>query len=1154
MIFSKKKKVLSAMLSLAMIGTMVASVPFTASADATTTATPVAPGVSYSTQIQSIGWQAAVADGALSGTVNKAKRLEAIKINLTNAPAGASISYKTQVQSFGWQAAVSDGAVSGTVGKAKRLETIKITLNGLPGYSVKYQVQGQTYGWQAAVSTKNGTAIDSAATAGTVGQAKRLEAIKITIVKDPVTTVSVSSVAATSAKTLAVTFSDAVTDTSAVTFTTVRGTSTTTPVSSLTATWNTAKTQATLTAAAKLTADTYKVTAAGSNVATTGNSASVAVTAQTVTKIKINSSELVKNSTTTPTYASFGYTVYDQYGVDITASTSTSNLVASCVLFGTYATSVNLTASTGIGKVTPTIGSTAFTTATTLTTAVLTLTDSTTGATATSTLNVVSAASIASLTLGTPTYSSSQSTIVTGSSTAVTYPVTAVDQYGNTITDYTELVSGLTFAKSDSNLNPYFSEDANNNPVLILDTSAISSAETAVVTFINSTSGKTFPETFTITLPDEAYNISLGDFSSDTIAVGDSGLVLDATITDQFGNTLTPSEIASNATLINGWFTGASSSTTAGFNGIKVCVDSTSANYGKLVTGTVAYSTSTLTGTSTATVTLVVTSTSGTVSTKNVVINAARYIDTVTAPTSATLLQGATHTSNFTFYDQYGAKIAYSSVLGGSVKLPSGYQYTVALTRTSGTAIAADGKGTTSAPTLTSSGIGIYMPDGVADLTSTLASGAITYAPTTASSQFNDSYQLADIGLNSSASGTGVYKLTVSLLDASSNVVSSAAQTVTTQTNTTTALTYSAAALGTLNGSDTGYSTGATGTTSTGKYLSTEVAAGKDPYATSISVTGKDSSGNSYDVSPNDIISVTATSGASYVDIEGASGSTWYVAGIKLSTAEPSSAAVVAEPVTLSIVVNTQSGLQTVTTTATVSPSAPAVSTVKVINPSVTYNGLTVDALPATGLQNSATQVSLWSTNNTFSIAATASSVASNQFVVAGEDQYNVWNAISSPTVVVNSTSYVANGGYSTTAGVTYNGALALGLTAPSYLKLTSVENVNVTFISGTGSAQVVVTQTAPVLLAANISITYATITHGVVGTTTPTLAATDGTSALNTALYAGGTYSISSATGVSIDSSTGAITLTASSVAGTVTVTYVVNGITKTASVTIAS
>jgi uncharacterized protein YjdB len=87
------------------------------------------------------------------------------------------------VQTYGWQDAVSNGAIAGTVGKAKRLEAIKITLSGMPGFEVQYTTQVQDYGWQDWVTSTNDTSIDDAALSGTVGKAKRLEAIEIRIVK-----------------------------------------------------------------------------------------------------------------------------------------------------------------------------------------------------------------------------------------------------------------------------------------------------------------------------------------------------------------------------------------------------------------------------------------------------------------------------------------------------------------------------------------------------------------------------------------------------------------------------------------------------------------------------------------------------------------------------------------------------------------------------------------------------------------------------------------------------------------------------------------------------------------------------------------------------------------------------------------------------------
>ena len=82
-----------------------------------------------------------------------------------------SISYTTHIQDIGWQNQVKDGEMGGTEGQAKRLEAIKITLKDLSGVKIKYQTHIQDIGWQD--WKYDGTL------AGTEGQSKRLEAIKI---------------------------------------------------------------------------------------------------------------------------------------------------------------------------------------------------------------------------------------------------------------------------------------------------------------------------------------------------------------------------------------------------------------------------------------------------------------------------------------------------------------------------------------------------------------------------------------------------------------------------------------------------------------------------------------------------------------------------------------------------------------------------------------------------------------------------------------------------------------------------------------------------------------------------------------------------------------------------------------------------------------
>ena len=134
-------------------------------------------GLLYQTHVQSYGWQKEVSSGAISGTIGKAKRLEAIKLRVENAEVEGGITYSTHVQSYGWQDWKKDGQLSGTSGKAKRLEAIKIKLTGelAEKYDVYYRVHAQAFGWMG--WAKNGEP------AGTEGYARRLEAIQVILVK-----------------------------------------------------------------------------------------------------------------------------------------------------------------------------------------------------------------------------------------------------------------------------------------------------------------------------------------------------------------------------------------------------------------------------------------------------------------------------------------------------------------------------------------------------------------------------------------------------------------------------------------------------------------------------------------------------------------------------------------------------------------------------------------------------------------------------------------------------------------------------------------------------------------------------------------------------------------------------------------------------------
>ena len=86
-----------------------------------------------------------------------------------------NINYETHVQDIGWQGVKSNGELAGTEGQSKRLEAIKINLDSFnskfANAHINYQVHIQDIGWQK--WTENGKM------AGTEGQSKRLEGIRI---------------------------------------------------------------------------------------------------------------------------------------------------------------------------------------------------------------------------------------------------------------------------------------------------------------------------------------------------------------------------------------------------------------------------------------------------------------------------------------------------------------------------------------------------------------------------------------------------------------------------------------------------------------------------------------------------------------------------------------------------------------------------------------------------------------------------------------------------------------------------------------------------------------------------------------------------------------------------------------------------------------
>ena len=134
--------------------------------------------VTYSANVEGIGWQKFVSDGALIGTTGQSRRIEALKIRIPHQKYSGNIEYASHIQSIGWETTYSkNGEISGTTGRSLRLEAIKIKLTGEMAlhYDVYYRTFIQNIGWMAWV--KNDIV------SGTAGKGLRIEALEVKLVE-----------------------------------------------------------------------------------------------------------------------------------------------------------------------------------------------------------------------------------------------------------------------------------------------------------------------------------------------------------------------------------------------------------------------------------------------------------------------------------------------------------------------------------------------------------------------------------------------------------------------------------------------------------------------------------------------------------------------------------------------------------------------------------------------------------------------------------------------------------------------------------------------------------------------------------------------------------------------------------------------------------
>lgn len=133
--------------------------------------------VIYQAHVSDIGWQNKVVDGAEAGTTGQSKAVEALNIKLSDELSQkGSIVYMAHVANVGWQNEVFDGQIAGTTGQSRAVEAFYVDLTGelAEEYDVYYRAHISNYGWLS--WTYDG------GYAGSVGYSLPIEAFQIKLV------------------------------------------------------------------------------------------------------------------------------------------------------------------------------------------------------------------------------------------------------------------------------------------------------------------------------------------------------------------------------------------------------------------------------------------------------------------------------------------------------------------------------------------------------------------------------------------------------------------------------------------------------------------------------------------------------------------------------------------------------------------------------------------------------------------------------------------------------------------------------------------------------------------------------------------------------------------------------------------------------------
>ena len=129
--------------------------------------------INYNTYLQNAGWSGWISNGKLAGSEGQKRKIEGIKIKLSDKIKNESIQYRAHIQDVGWTDWKKDGEIMGKPESNKRIEAIQIKLKNGNKYDLKYRVHVQDIGWMNWVN--NGEI------AGTEGKFRRIEAIEISL-------------------------------------------------------------------------------------------------------------------------------------------------------------------------------------------------------------------------------------------------------------------------------------------------------------------------------------------------------------------------------------------------------------------------------------------------------------------------------------------------------------------------------------------------------------------------------------------------------------------------------------------------------------------------------------------------------------------------------------------------------------------------------------------------------------------------------------------------------------------------------------------------------------------------------------------------------------------------------------------------------------